>query len=101
MRWESTTKKQSNQYEQQIESERENDRWKSHNLYKSNTKPELEKICRKFRIPVTSTLLKHQLVSLIIKNNGELMPADNYKPYSGNIPVSLSKINNSLTIPHL
>lgn len=32
------------------------------------------------------------------------MPADNYKPYSGKmeeIPVSLSKINNSLTIPRL
>ena len=97
-------KNQSNQYEQQIESEREKDRLKSHDLYKSNTKPELEKICRKLRIPVTSTLLKHQLVSLIIKNKGEQMPADNYKPYSGKleeIPISLSKINNSLTIPRL
>ena len=97
-------KNQRCQYEQQIESEREKDRWKSHDLYKGKTKPELEKMCRKLRIPVTSTLLKHQLVSLIAKNSGELMPADNYEPYSGNleeIPVSLSKINNSLTIPRL
>ena len=97
-------KNQRNQYVQQIESEREKNRWKSHDLYKGKTKTELEKMCRKLRIPVTSTLLKHQLVSLIIKNSGEPMPSDNYEPYSGNleeIPVSLSKINNSLTIPHL
>ena len=96
-------KNQRSQYEQQIESEREKDRWKSHDLYKGKTKPELE-MCRKLRIPVTSTLLKHQLVSLIAKNSGELMPADNYKPYSGKleeIPASLFKINNSFTIPYL
>ena len=58
---------QRSQYEQQIEYERENDHWKSHNLYKGKTKPELE-MGRKLRIPVTSsTLSKHQLVSLIAK----------------------------------
>lgn len=76
-------KNQRSQYEQQIESEREKDRWKSHDLYKGKTKPELE-MCRKLRIPVTSTSLKHQLVSLIAKNS-ELMPADNYEPYSVNL----------------
>ena len=47
--------------EPEIRSERE--RWKSHHLYKSNTKLKLEAMCRDLRIPVA--LEKHQLVNLI------------------------------------
>ena len=61
-------------------------------------------MCRKLRIPVTSSLLKHQLVSLIAQKNGEQLPDDNYMHYSGKldeIPTSRSKISNSLSLPYL
>ena len=91
-------------YEQQLKCEIEKERWKSHSLYRNKTKTELERMCRKLRIPVTSALLKHQLVSLIALKNGEQLPDDNYASYSGKldeIPTSTSKISNSLTLPFL
>ena len=53
------------QVENQIRSELERKRWKSHHLYKSNTKLKLEAMCRDLRIPVTPALQKHRLVNLI------------------------------------
>lgn len=91
-------------YEQQLKCEMEKERWKSHSLYRNKTKTELERMCRKLRIPVTSALLKHQLVSLIALKNGEQLPDDSYASYSGKldeIPTSTSKISNSLTLPFL
>ena len=67
--------------EPEIRSERE--RWKSHHLYKSNTKLKLEAMCRDLRIPVA--LEKHQLVNLIIKKPCQipflLCTLENYTTY--------------------
>ena len=55
------------QLEHHKESEREKNRWKTHSLYRDKTKPQLETMCRELRIPLTSSLQKYQLVSLIAK----------------------------------
>ena len=61
-------------------------------------------MCRKLKIPVTSNLLKHDLVRLIALKNGEQLPTVNYCTYSGkldDIPTSLSKVNNTMTLTYL
>ena len=98
-------KKLDNQYEQQLKSEREKNKWKKHSLYRNKTKPQLESMCRKLRIPVTSSLLKHQLVSLVSQKSGESAPPDlPHTLYCGKlqgIPTSVTKIGNTMTIPYL
>ena len=91
--------------EHQMKSEREKYRWKTHFLYRYKTKPQLEAMCRELRIPVTSSLQKYQLVSLITQKNGEAPPPESSTTqYCGrvqDIPTAITRINNTMTIPHL
>ena len=93
------------QLEHQIKSEREKSRWKTHSLYQDKTKPQLEAMCRELRIPVTSSLQKYQLVSLIAQKKGEVPPPEpSITQYCGkvqDIPTAITRINNTMTIPHL
>ena len=43
-------------------------------LYKTKTKPELEKLCRSLKIPVTQAPTKHELVDLISRKRGDPDP---------------------------
>jgi len=45
--------------------DREQIKWKTHPLHAENTKHQLEALCRTLQIPVTSSVTKHQMVSLI------------------------------------
>ena len=67
-------KKIENQLQSQLTSEREMEMWKSHELYRNNTKAQLEVLCRSLHIPVVSALPKHQLVRLIAEKKGEDLP---------------------------
>lgn len=58
-------KKIDEQLQSQLNSELEKDRWREEAIYKENTKPQLDVMCRQLGIPVTPALLKHQLCSLI------------------------------------
>ena len=71
--------------ESQVKSEREKERWKSHPLYKENTKVKLEAQCRSIKIPVTAALHKHELVSLICERKGEPSPPASQLLYSGSL----------------
>ena len=85
--------------EPEIRSERE--RWKSHHLYKSNTKLKLEAMCRDLRISVA--LEKHQLVNLIYNYHEETLPDPFLSLYSGelyNILPATAGIK-QLTVPNL
>ena len=55
------------QLESQLQAEKEKNRWKSHDLYRQHTKPQLEALCRKSNIPVIASLHKHKLVSLLVE----------------------------------
>ena len=93
------------QTEAQLEAELEKMRWRTHPLYKSNTKVQLEAECKQLKIPVTSSLAKHQLTALIVKKKSEPLPPElpHTKLYSGDlvaIPTSIAAINH-LTIPVL
>ena len=68
-----------------VKSEREKERWKSHPLYKENTKVKLEAQCRSIKIPVTAALHKHELVSLICERKGEPSPPASQPLYSGSL----------------
>ena len=57
------------QVSRMLELDHERTKWKQYPLYSNNTK-ELEKICIT-KLPVTSSVTKHQLVSLITKKRGE------------------------------
>lgn len=84
-------KKINEQLQSQLDSELEKERWKEESLYKENTKPQLDVMCRQLGIPVTPALLKHQLCSLIYqKQNKEEPPLSCTTLYSGNI----------LSVPH-
>ena len=98
-------KKVQTQIEAQLEAELEKMRWRTHPLYKSKTKAQLEAECKQLKIPVTSNLAKHQLTTLIVKKKGELPPPElsHKELYSGalpDIPTSIAAINR-LTIPVL
>lgn len=92
------------QFENQLKSEKEKERWKSHELYRTHTKPQLETLCRKSNIPVVSSLQKHQLVALLAEKQGESPPEySTDTEYVGNlssIPTTTKAINR-LTIPYL
>lgn len=84
------------QLESTLIADKEREKWKSHSLYKENTKPQLEAICRKLNIPVTSSITKHQLVSLIAQKRGISEPANSLPLYSSRItslPTSTSAIS--------
>ena len=50
-----------------LEADRQREKWKQQTLYSGTTKEELEKLCRSMKIPVSFSVAKHQLVSLITK----------------------------------
>ncbi len=58
--------------------------WKTSALYKTQTKPELEKTCHQLTIPVSASLVKHDLVKLISEKRGEQEPLTPIS-YSGNL----------------
>ena len=90
--------------EAQIESENERQRWKCDALYKTQTKPQLEALCRKLKIPVTASVPKHQLARLIYEKQGKpLPPPSSGELYSGDlstVPTTSVAINRR-TIPNL
>ena len=82
------------QVSRMLEADHERTKWK-HPLYSNNTKEELEKICRTMKLPVTSSVTKHQLVSLITKKRGE-EPRECSHFYTGklnDIPKTIAAIN--------
>ena len=98
-------KKLQDQLDNQKIMEKEKNRWKSHELYRKNTKVQLEALCRKSKIPVTSSLAKHQLVSLITSKRGEEPPSQSpvNSEYNGNrssIPTTTTAISR-LTVAYL
>ena len=60
--------------EETAKNDEERERWKSHTLYCTKTKSQLEELCKKKNIPVTQALNKHHLVRLISENMGEHHP---------------------------
>ncbi len=50
------------------------EQWKKHKLYSQHTKLHLEKMCHALKIPVASSLVKHDLVKLIADKNEEPSP---------------------------
>lgn len=83
----------------------EKNSWKHSDLYRLNSKQQLEAQCRKLNIPVTARLSKHQLVELIAGKQGKDPPIPSQlKPlYNGDlsrIPATTSAINR-LTVAHL
>ena len=88
---------QKNQVSSMLEADRQHAKWKQHPLYskKKQNKEQLEKICRVLKIPVTSSVTKHQLVSLITNKRGE-EPAECSHLYTGkltDIPKAVTAIN--------
>ena len=84
------------QVSRMLEADHERTKWKQHPLYSNNTKEELEKICRTMKLPVTSSVTKHQLVSLITKKRGEEEPRECSHFYTGklnDIPKTITAIN--------
>ena len=79
-----------------LEADQQREKWKHHPLYK-HTKPELEKMCRSLKLPVSPSLTKHQLVTLIANSKGEKEPDNSgVALYSGrllNVPTTVKKIN--------
>ena len=70
------------------------EQWISHPLYQSNTKIQLEKMCRDLKIPVKQHS-KHELVRLIVEKRKEPIP-DVPILYNGDmktIPTTLPHIN--------
>ena len=91
------------QVENQIRAEIGWQQWKSHHLFKTHNKAQLEAMCRDLKLPVTSALLKHDLVALICEKQGEASPAAPTSLYSGNlssIPSTTTGIQR-LTVPVL
>lgn len=86
--------------------EREKERWKNHKMYKENTKAQLESMCKKMRIPVVASTLKHQLVSLIVAKKGDEPPPPVnstscfYSGHLSSVPSTITGIRR-LTIPYL
>jgi len=59
--------------------DRERMKWKAHPLYAENTKSQLEALCQTLRIPVTPSVTKHQMVSLIAqrrRNTRTIIPTN-------------------------
>lgn len=74
------------QIDSQTKMDQEKDRWKSHSLYKQNTKENIEAVCKKLQVPVTAAMAKHQLVEIIAEQSGVVHPKVNTSlQYSGNI----------------
>ena len=92
------------QIDSQMEMDKEKDRWKSHPLYKQNTKEKLEAMCKKLQVPVTPAMAKHQLVEIVAEKTGVVPPKiDANLQYNGNLtalPTSTAGLNR-LTIAKL
>ena len=54
--------------------DQQREQWKQHPLYINNTKQQLEAMCCNFRLPVTSSVNKHELVKLILDHKHESPP---------------------------
>ena len=52
----------------------EKERWKSHSLYWTIKKAQLETLCIKSNVLVVSSLQKHQLVALLAEKQGDSPP---------------------------
>ena len=81
----------------------EKEEWKTHPLYRTKTKVQLEGDCRSLKIPVTTSLHKHELVNLIFEKRAEPKRAEPLPLYSGNLsslPSTASGLQR-LTIPKL
>ena len=92
------------QLESQMKAELERRRWKSHPLYKTNTKDQLEAMCRILRIPVTPSLAKHNLATLICEKNGKSLPPQFSQPlYHGLLSAvpSTTSVISKLTVQEL
>ena len=57
-----------------MKADEDKERWKDHKLYRTQTKLQLEALCKTLKIPVTPAVSKHQLVSLISEKRGESYP---------------------------
>ena len=81
-----------------IKGDEERERWKNHSLYRTQTKNQLESLCKSLRIPVTAALNKHQLVNLVSQKKSENYPLLQQPLYCGKLSVvpntaaSLSKL---------
>ena len=76
IRSEGTPQKLIDQYESEENAEKERERWRMHQQYRSNKKPQLEVICRQLKIPVTLCVPKFQLVKLIVEKRKEPPPPE-------------------------
>ena len=78
-----------------LRAHREQIKWKMHPLYAENTKSQLEALCQTLRIPVTPSVTKHQMVSLIAQKRR--IPEPSSPPiYSGklvNVPTTTAAIS--------
>ncbi len=84
-----------------MRSDRAREVWKSHPLY-ALKKTDLEQLCRKHRIPVTSSMPKHDLVRLVSKSKNEtpLQPKPIYSGKLTTVPTGLSQLK-KLTVGKL
>ena len=78
-----------------IHADKEKEKWSNHSLYIKHTKAELEALCHSLKIPVTSAVTKHQLVSLVSAKRKEAEPPQP-PTYSGNL-ATLPNITSALT----
>lgn len=62
--------KMKTQQDSTLIADRERMKWKAHPLHAENTKHQLEALCHTLQIPVTSSVTKHQMVSLIAHKRG-------------------------------
>ncbi len=68
-----------------MKADEDKERWKNHKLYRTQTILQLEALCTKLKIPVTPSVNKHQLVSLISQKKGENYPQLQQLLYSGKL----------------
>ena len=88
--------KQHTHIKTKLESDRRRELWKNSTLYMTKSKDELEKLCKKLKIPITHAPNKHDLVKMISRKRGDEDPTAPPQ-YSGDlvsVPKSISAINN-------
>ncbi len=84
------------QMDETIKQDEEKERWKKHELYCKHTKVQLESLCRRLKIPVTPSVNKHQLVSLISEKKNENYSQLKKPLYSGKlmaVPNTVTSLN--------
>ena len=68
-----------------VGTDEEKERWKTHELYRTKTKPQSEAQCQTLKILATPALTKHQLVRMISEKRGENSPQLKQPLYSGKL----------------